>query len=417
MGISRTFSIHFWLHLAKQKGDLAPVYARITVNGKRAEISLKRTTSVTYWDTKSKRTTLRSINGKELNTYLDEVQAKLLACHKDLVANFELITAHSLKAYYLGLHESHKTLLELISYHNQNTVGTLKPGTLKNYYTTEKYLKHFLLSKLKVGDMYLKHIKYPFIIDFEQYLRNGPWLQEYRPLSNNGVMKHIERLNKLMNFALDLEWLDKNPFVRYKSKFIKKERAFLLKHELEKLQKAQIENEGYRVVRDVFIFSCYTGLDYSNVKGLKSQHIVRGIDGKFWINMQRDKSGVMARIPILDEALTILELYREYPIKGDNLLPVISNQKMNAYLKEIMTLCQIEKHITFHSARHTFATTVTLSNGVPISTVSKLMGHTKISTTQIYARVLEDKISADMNNLRGVLKNNNSDGLPKISGW
>ena len=417
MGTSKTFSIHFWLNLAKQREDLAPIYARITVDGKRAEISLKRNTSVTFWDNKSKRTQLRSIQGKELNSYLDEVQSKILTCHKELVASFELITAASLKAHFLGETQKHKTLMDLVSYHNVNTKGTLKQGTLKNYYATKKYLKHFLGSKMKIGDIYLKHIKYSFIIDFEQYLRNGPWLQQNKPLSNNLVMKYLERLKKLMNFGLDLEWLEKHPFSRYKLKFSKKERQFLLKYELEQLKSIEITYEPYRVVRDIFVFACYTGLDYGKVKDLKSKHIVRGIDGQYWISIQRDKSGVMARIPILDEAQTILEMYRDYPKKGETLLPVISNQKMNAYLKEIMVLCKIDKHITFHSARHTFATTVTLSNGVPISTVSKLMGHTKISTTQIYARVLEDKISADMNNLRGVLKNNNSDGLPKISGW
>lgn len=207
MGTSRTFSIHFWLNLAKKKGDLAPIYARVTVDGKRAEISLQRQTSVTYWDTKSKKTTSRTPEGKELNTYLDQVYAKLLECHKQLSTDFELVTAKSIKARFVGQDERHKTLLDLVTYHNQNMKGVLKPGTLKNYYTTENYIKKFLIQKKKTNDVFLRHLKYSFIIDFEQYLRKGPSLQNSNPLRNNGVMKHLERLRKLMNFAMDLEWL------------------------------------------------------------------------------------------------------------------------------------------------------------------------------------------------------------------
>lgn len=173
MGTSRTFSIHFWLNVAKKKGDLAPIYARVTVDGKRAEISLQRQTSVTYWDTKSKKTTSRTPQGKALNNYLDQVYAKLLECHKQLCSDFELVTAKSVKARFVGQDESHKTLLELVAYHNQNMKGVLKSGTLKNYFTTEIYIKRFLLQKKKTNDIFLKHIWYSFIIDFEQYLRKG----------------------------------------------------------------------------------------------------------------------------------------------------------------------------------------------------------------------------------------------------
>src|SRR5690606_16102239 len=160
MGTSRTFSIHFWLNLAKKKGDLAPIYAGVTVDGKRAEISLQRQASVTYWDTKSKKSTSRTPEGNALNTYLDQVYAKLLECHKQLSADFELVTAKSIKARFVGQDERHKTLLDLVTYHNQNMKGVLKPGTLKNYYTTENYIRKFLVQKKKTNDIFLKHLKY-----------------------------------------------------------------------------------------------------------------------------------------------------------------------------------------------------------------------------------------------------------------
>ncbi|WP_430905609.1 site-specific integrase [Maribacter sp. 2-571] len=408
MRTSTTFSIHFWLSLAKQKDGFAPIYARITVDGKRAEISLQRQTSVTYWDTKAKKTTARTADGKALNTYLDQVYSKLLRCHKQLSSDFELVTAKSIKARFIGQDERHKSLLELVTYHNENMIGVLKAGTLKNYFTTERYLKRFLVRKKKTNDVYLKHLTYSFIIDFEQYLRKGPSLQNRNPLNNNGVMKHLERLRKLMNLAMDLEWLDKNPFDRFKLKFNKYEKAFLSKQELKIFENTQLKEKKLQTVKDIFVFSCYTGLSYSDVKGLKADNVSRGIDGAYWIFTRREKNEQPVKVPLLDEASKILETYVEYPIENNGkLLPVFSNQKVNLYLKDICKALEVDKNLTFHSARHTFATTVTLSNGVPIETVSKMLGHTKISTTQIYARVIEAKVSLDMMALRSKL--NDSD--------
>ena len=416
MGTSRTFSIHFWLNLAKKKGDLAPIYARVTIDGKRAEISLQRQTSVTYWDTKSKKTTSRTPEGKALNTYLDQVYAKLLECHKQLSSDFELVTAKSIKARFVGQDESHKSLLDLVTYHNQNMKGVLKPGTLKNYYTTENYIKRFLVLKKKTSDIFLKHLKYSFIIDFEQYLRKEPSLQNSNPLNNNGVMKHLERLRKLMNFAMDLEWLDKNPFARYKLKFNRHKKEYLSKEELKIFEEAELDSKGYDIVRDVFVFACYTGLSYTDVRQLNENNIVRGIDGNYWIFTQREKNEQPVKIPLLDKALSILDKYKSYSeLNNGKLLPVYSNQKINVYIKEIAASLVIYKHLTFHSARHTFATTVTLSNGVPIETVSKMLGHTKISTTQVYARVLEQKISNDIRDLRSKLEQENNQNDYRIT--
>lgn len=404
MQTSKTFSIHFWLSMAKKKDDQAPIYARITVDGKRAEISLKRATSVTYWDTRSKRANWRTSEGKALNVYLDNVYSDLLECHKQLLSESRYVTAQAIKARYLGEDEQHKTLLQLVSYHNKNMVSVLKPGTLKNYYTTERYINRYLKNKLKTNDIYLKQLSYKFIIGFEQFLRNGKSINHSRPLRNNGVMKHLERLKKMMNLALRLEWIEKDPFVRFSLKFSKHQRAFLSQSELEALECGQLSKEVHRKTRDIFVFACYTGLSYIDVKLLSDNHIVRGIDGAYWIFTKREKNDEAVKIPLLDKALEILKKYdKGIEDKQERLLPVFSNQKINEYLKEIADTLNIKKQLTFHAARHTFATTVTLSNGVPIETVSKLLGHTKLSTTQIYARVIEQKVSSDMLSLRSKL--------------
>jgi len=158
MQTSKTFSIHFWLSMAKKKDELAPIYARITVDGKRAEISLKRSTSVTYWDTRSRRTNWRASDGKALNVYLDQVYSDLLECHKQLLGESKYVTAQAIKDRYLGEDEQQKTLLQLVSYHNNNMVSILKPGTLKNYFTTERYIKRYFKNRLKTNDIYLKHL-------------------------------------------------------------------------------------------------------------------------------------------------------------------------------------------------------------------------------------------------------------------
>ncbi len=207
-----------------------------------------------------------------------------------------------------------------------------------------------------------------------------------------------------MNLALDLEWTTKNPFSRYKLKFQKHQKSFLTREELMVIEVGRIEEIGYQVVRDIFIFSCYTGLSYMDVNKLNAKNIVRGIDGDYWVFTQREKNEQTVKIPLLKKAMDIIHKYKNHPKTNEgSLLPVYSNQKINIYLKEIALKLKIPKNLSFHSARHTFATTVTLSNGVPIETVSKLLGHSKLSTTQLYARVLGQKISDDVRNLKGRL--------------
>ena len=414
MQTSKTFSIHFWLKMAKRKEDLAPIYVRITVNGKRAEISLKRDISVTQWDARAKRAKPRTHGANSINAYLDDIYSSLLACHKQLTSEFKLITAHNIKARFLGEDEQHKTLMELVDYHNKNMPYTIKSGTLKNYFTTEKYLKMFLKKKMKANDIYLKGLSYSFIINFEQFLRNTPSINSSQPLNNNGVMKHLERFKKLLNLAMDLEWIEKNPFSRFKLKFSKYERAFLSKSELEILELGVLKQEAHIRTRDVFVFACYTGLSYIDVKLLTKDNVVKGIDGDQWIFTSREKTDKPVKVPLLDKALDIISKYDG--TLADSLLPVYSNQKVNAYLKEIALELEIQKKLTFHSARHTFATTVTLSNGVPIETVSKLLGHTKLSTTQVYARVMEQKLSSDIRDLKDKLNNSKPNlGNPQVS--
>ncbi|MBC8767721.1 site-specific integrase [Arenibacter sp. BSSL-BM3] len=382
------------------------IYARITIDGRRAEISLKRYTSVNVWDVSKGRVIGTSQKARLLNSYLDEVYVQIMEAHRQLLQEGKVITAQAVKARFLGQDEQHKTLMELVEYHNSTMVSVLKYGTMKNYYTTERYLKKFLRDKFNTTDINLIQLNYRFIVDFEQYLRNYRPEKKRRTCSNNGTMKHLARLMKLINLALKLEWLEKDPFTKFKLNFHKHNRSYLSERELQLVEETTFKGDGYEKVRNVFIFSCYTGLSYIDVKELMQEQLVMGIDGKYWLHTQRAKTNEIVKIPLLPKALAIIEKYKDEMtcISNGKLLPVLSNQKINSYLKVIMKACGIHKNITFHAARHTFATTVTLSNGVPIETVSKLLGHTKLTTTQIYARVLEKKVGEDMHNLMSVLE-------------
>src|SRR5690606_29710095 len=226
---------------------------------------------------------------------------------------------------------------------------------------------------------------------------------------NNGIMKHVERLQKFTTLALKHGWIKTNPFALYQLKFEEFDCAFLEQDELDTMAMLSISKSSLRLVRDIFIFSCYTGLSHIEIKNLKRSDIVTGIDEEQWIMVRRQKTNTPVKLPLLDEAREILEKYSDHPTIENNysLLHVFSNQKINQYLKEIAKLCNTGKNLTFYVARHTLTTTIALLNDVPIETVSKMLGHTKLSTTQKYARVIEKKISNDMTKLRAKLKESN----------
>lgn len=399
-----TFSVLFFVRKHHDKNKKLFIYARVTVDGKRSEISLKRSIPVNQWDASKGRARGTAPKSRILNQYLDQVYNKFLDCHKQLSNENKIITAQSIKARFYGFDDHQKTLLELMSYHNSHMRNVLKPGTLKNYYTTETYLKEFLNKKMSCNDINLRQINYRFVTDFEQFLRNYSAKISRKTCGNNGTMKHLERFKKILNLAIKLEWLVKNPFDNFKFRFEKNERQYLSKRELQILGATEFTRSSLQRVKDIFVFSCYTGLSYVDIKALTIHQIVKGIDGSNWIYTKREKTDETVKVPLLPQAQILIDKYKDQITSEEYLFPVCSNQKVNKYLKEIMLQLKIKKTITFHSARHTFATTVTLCNGVPIETVSKLLGHTKLSTTQIYARVIDSKISNDFENLRKKLE-------------
>jgi len=397
-----TFGIQFVIRKHRIKNGEAPIYARLTVNASRCELSIKRRIHTDNWNNGKGMAKGKNPEISKLNSYLEQIRSQLTNHYQDLVVNKQEVTPDAIKNKFFGVDESGETLKGLIEYHNTRMDENLKWGTLKNYFTTQKYVDLFLQRKLKRNDIFLKELNFRFINDFEYYLRKHTPTDHQRPMGNNTVMKHIERLRKMINLAVRMEWLDKDPFAAHKAKFQKTEIPFLTESELSEIEKKEFKIERLQQVKELFIFSCYTGLAYIDVMRLTPNNIRIGMDGEKWLFTQRQKTLNPVRVPILTKAQKIIDKYKNHPrsIVTGTLFPNISNQKLNSYLKEIADLCGIDKNLTFHLARHTFATTVTLTNGVPIESVSKMLGHSDLRTTQIYAKVVERKISEDMSNLQ-----------------
>jgi site-specific recombinase XerD len=407
MRANNTFGIHYVLRSSRGEKGKSAIYVRIVVNKTRSELSLKRSVAIEEWNDAKGMAKPKNDSLKSLNSYLEEIRSKLTSSYQEFVLESEFVNADAVKNKFLGIKEQKHTLTTLMDYHNLHMIEVLAIGTMKNYYTTEKYLKEFVAKQFKKEDLYLTELNYEFITHFEYFLRKHQPVDHQKGMTNNGVMKHLERFRKVIRLCVKMEWLDKDPFVMFKLKFNKVERGFLTKEELFAIEDKEINIPRIQFARDVFVFSCYTGMAYIDVMQLTPHNVIKGIDGNQWIKTLREKTDTAVNVPLLPKALAIVEQYKNHPrsVAHGTLFPGISNQKLNSYLKEIGDICGIHKNLTFHLARHTFATSVTLSNGVPIEMVSKMLGHTSIRTTQIYAKVVEHKVSFDMDVLKNKLEN------------
>lgn len=397
MKVNHTFSINYWLYRSKAKNGKAPIYCRITMNGQRIEMSVKRSIEPSKWVVGAGMVKGTSEEARTINNYLDAIKADLYKKYNQLLILGNPIYLDDIKNSFLGnKKEDKKGLIEVFTYHNDQmkvTIGIeVVKATHTKFETVKKKLTSFLKEKYDKKEIYLDDLTNKFIVDFEYYLK----VEE--KIAHNTVMKYIRNVKKVINIAIANEWLTKNPFSNFKCSTKKVIREILTQAEINELTNKNFEITRLDEVRDIFLFCCYTGYAFVDVEALTTDDVVIGIDGVKWIHTNRKKTGTQSNVPLLQPALRILEKYKDHPCQEiqNRLLPVKSNQKMNAYLKEIVAVCNIKKPLTMHIARHTFATTITLSNNVPIETVSKLLGHTKLATTQIYAQVLDTKISKDM---------------------
>jgi site-specific recombinase XerD len=397
-------TLHFYAKSTKANAKgLLPIYVRLTVDGKRLEFSTKKFVEKSKWSNELSKMKGTTEEARSINSYLDLMKSKVLDAQMELLHRNETLSIENFKNKLLGTEERQRMLVPIFQDHNnkiKELVGKeYAPGTLERYTTSLKHTIEFMQWKHNVSDIDITKIDHAFITDYEF------WLRSVRNCANNTAVKYIKNFNKIIKICLANDWLDKNPFANYKSKVKEVERVYLTEKEVQSIIEKDFKTERLSLVRDIFLFSCFTGLAYIDVKNLTKSHISYGIDGEKWIFTHRQKTESASKIPILPVTQMIIDKYENHPqcINEDKLLPILSNQKMNAYLKEIAGVCEIEKELTFHIARHTFATTVTLTNGVPIESVSKMLGHKNLRTTQHYAKVLDRKVSEDMQTLRDKL--------------
>mgnify|MGYP001055284017 FL=1 len=399
-----TLSLVFYIKRTKllKNGD-APLYLKITITGTKCEMGLNRGVDPNVWDGNAGKMRGNTKQAKLINDFLDTVKYKMQRQLQYLLEDDKEINAKALRNAYLGIDTSRKTLLEAFNDHNKKMKRLIdidySPQTLARYLSSTNHLQAFIKKNYKCDDLPLDKVNYSFLIDFELYLKTDC------ACTHNTAMKHMKSLKKIIRIALANQCLKQNPFINYQITTHKTDRGFLTEEELAKIMNRKFDIERLENVRNCFIFSCFTGLAYIDLKNLSKDNIIV-INGKKWIQINREKTNNRCNIPILPIAQEIIRKYDDSPhtlITG-KLLPVLSNQKQNAYLKEIADLCGIKKKLTTHLARHTFATTVTLGNNVPLESISKMLGHKSLDMTRIYARLLDKKVGEDMCKLESIYK-------------
>ena len=405
-----SFNVLFFIKKTKLlKNGEASVCMRITVNGARVETNIRKSIEPVSWNQAKECARGKSRKSTELNNYIEESRIKLHRIYTQLEENGELITARILQEKFFGVDkkvEQVRTIIGTMREHNEQCRALVGKDfariTVRRYESCTRYLAELIKLKYDKEDLPITEVNGELVRAFEFYLKTEKECQQ------NTVIRYMKCLKKITNLALANEWIAKDPFIGIK--FHEKEviREFLTMDELLTIYHKEVPLDRITVVRDVFIFAGFTGLAFIDVQQLSPEHIVKDNNGNLWIRKPRQKTKNMCNIPLLDIPLEILRKYADYPAckKKGVLLPVPCNQKMNSYLKEIADLCLIKKNLTTHTARHSYATSVCLANGVSIENVAKMLGHSNIKMTQHYARVLDSSILKDMNNVRSVLSSN-----------
>ncbi|MBU3926710.1 MAG: site-specific integrase [Bacteroidetes bacterium] len=396
-----TFIVLFYIKRTKKlKDGTSPIFARITVNGQRTEFGMQLSIAETLWNKDKGRANGSSKDSRIINSEIESAYLKLHEKRAEIERSGIEVTAQGIKNEYFGINESRRTLLEVFSEHNDRCKSLVDidfaQGTYERYVACYGHVKRFMSFMYHKNDIPLVEITPVFIRDFEFYLKTE------RKCAHNTTTKYIKNFQKIIRIALANGWMKVNPFSNIKFHLDEVDMDFLTEQELNVLLNKELTIERLQQVKDVYLFCCFTGLAFVDVKSLVYTDIEKK-DGKLWIKKRRQKTKNWCNIPMLEPAVHIMNKYRSHPLcqKNGTVLPVLTNQKMNAYLKEIADVCGINKNLSTHTARHTFATTVTLANQISIEVVSKMLGHSSINMTKKYARVVDDLINRDMTKIYG----------------
>lgn len=381
-----TFKVLFYVKKGSEKpnGNL-PLMCRITVDGEIKQFSCKMDVPLRLWDVKNNRASCKSVEAQRINHAVDKIRVEVNRRYQELMQTDGYVTAAKLKDAYLGIGVKQETLLKLFEQHNSEftkKVGHSRAkGTFQRYVTVCKHIREFIPHTYKRDDIPLKELNRSFINDFEYFLRTE------KKCRTNTIWGYMIVLKHIISIARNDGRLPFNPFAGYINSPESVDRGYITREEIHTMMNTEMPDKTHELVRDLFIFSTFTGLAEDNLQTF--------FDGNLWIITRRKKTNTESNIRLLDVPRKIIEKYKGMT-RDNKVFPMPSNSTCNKKLKAIADLCGIKAHLTYHIARHSAATTVLLSNGVPIETVSRLLGHTSIKTTQIYAKITAQKISQDM---------------------
>ncbi len=400
-----TFNVFFLIKKTKllRNGE-APVCVRVTVNKRMVEMLIKRSVPAELWNQQKECSKGRDASARELNIYIESVRTRIYQLRRELETDGLEVTAIAIRDRFYGRQKAEYYLTEVYAEHNEKCKALIgkefSESTVEKFETSLSHIREFLRKEYRTKDILLSEVNNKFISKFDFFLKTT------KNCKQNSAIKHLKNLKKIIRIALANEWIKKDPFVGIQFKLEETNPQFLTQEELDKLQAKELTIARLEQVRDIFVFCCYTGLAFVDVKNLQKEHLLTDNEGNLWIRKKREKTGVMCNIPVLTPAKKILQKYSLHPDcqKTDSLLPVISNQRTNAYLKEIADLCNINKKLTTHLARHTCATVVMLANNVSMENVAKILGHANTKMTHHYAKVLDSSILRDIKAVEKTLK-------------
>lgn len=386
-----TFKVLFYVNGSKEKNDIVPIMGRVTINGSVAQFSCKQSIHKGLWDVKGNRAKGKSKESRDINLVLDNIKAQIIKHYQRISDREAFVTAEMVRNAYQGIGTEYETLLRAFDKENEafaKRVGKDRSlSTFQKYLTVRKYLAEFIKVHYKRTDIAMNELTEDFIRDYCLYLRNEVGLAQSSVWIYSIPLKHI------VTTAHYNGKIARNPFAQYKVAPDHKERGFLTEDELQAFTTIELNNPDLELARDLFVFGCWTGISFIDIKNLTTENITM-LGGSPWIVSKRQKTGVPFQIKLMDIPMQIIKRYEPYRI-SNNLFNIGSHDTINKRIKEVAKMCGIEKRTSFHLSRHTFAV-LALNYGMPIESVSKILGHTNITTTQIYAKVTNTKLEHDI---------------------
>lgn len=399
----KKLNVLFWVRKGRTNENFSPLYCRVTISGQRYEISTNCHIKTSSWSAEAQRSIGKTSNDREINRTIEDIQEKIDATIESITLKRYDLNIENFKLMYQAKDNEYSTLKTIFEYHMVIEGKNLSESTKKQYGVTLNHLLKYVNIKYHISDYEISAIDKSFVKEFFAYLQGYKRKDDKKRCNINGALKHMERFNKVMSIAYQNDWINKNPVAHLR---IRKEHVEIGALDEESIQ--AIANVTLKpnlgIVRDLFMFAVYTGISYKDLTMLTNENITMGIDRTLWLAYHRAKTGTRVSLPLLDPAIDIINRYESY--HGHNIknkiFPPSNNQVVNRYLKIIAKEAGVNQLVTFHIARHSFATTITLQKGIPLETVSKMLGHTSIKTTQIYAKVLDKKVMEDMEDLKKI---------------